>query len=348
MRFWTAMLALLLPGLAAIAGVGSLANGPFKPIAPQVYVIQNGKVERSSGDTVIEQSIVKLWREYKIRITQIDLAGYVLNIDQDGTDPSYAGFDFGRTYSNSFFSPWFHNPAPGTAESRAMISCEWRYATSGVDEAGCSWKISGPVALWEISHVFIPISYFKTSANYNPDGKSTDRGLESVLHEAIHIWHSRHQQKVTKLLRSKGSYYDRARTSETICRKYLEVSYQGGSKSACGFENADEAMRAIIKAAGWPQRWGDLSKRSGARFGKGACRADEVAVGDVDGAFICKIQNFDLGDLHALDNEMEYFAILMQLYVFSPKDFDVTATKNEANFAHWFFSTQFSDEAKNE
>ena len=324
---------------------GSLAKGPFSNSAVQILTVKNGSLGLSDGNTIIEKSLRTLQRQYGVRISQKALAGYILDLDQAETEAQYEGFDLDAHVDEPRFAPWFHNPFPEIPESAAYTESLWKYATTGQRENGYEpGKITYAVAYTHFDHVFFPLKKFATGFYYNPvTTAATDEGFESVLHEALHIWHFRNRASVDHLLKSKGSYFDRVALSETVCPKFLEVSSRFDEQQPCGHSSKEAAMKAVLAKAKWPQRYGSLTQRLKARVkGSYGC-SSQGGETTINGQVVCLSESESglVGDLHALDNEAEYFAILMQLYIFSPDDFRRVATGEEADFAKSLFGNDF-------
>ena len=146
------------------------------------------------------------------------------------------------------------------------------------------------------------------------------------------------------LLKTPGSYFDRVRESEKICANFVEVSGGDSEKPECGFKSVRDAMRSILEKQKWPQRFGYLTQRKLAYIKDSyGCSflGPEITIDGKVHCVIEKTDSFTMGDLHAFDNEFEYFAILMQLYVFSPEDFKRDATPAEQEFAAHLFNEIF-------
>lgn len=52
----------------------------------------------------------------------------------------------------------------------------------------------------------------------------------------------------------------------------------------------------------------------------------------------CLADDKIVGDTHSMTNSLEYFAVLMQLQVFNPVEFDRVATDSEKQFAEQFWA----------
>jgi hypothetical protein len=323
---------------------GQLARPPYSRGEPEIILIENGEFKKSAGKTIIESSLARLQSEYKIRINQEVLAGYILNLD-DSDANNIKGFDLDAYVDLPFFKPWFHNPYPGNNESDDYTESLWKYAMSAPPLDSAREKEGDAVAYTHIDHVYFSLGKFNYGFYVNAaSGKSNNAGFESVLHEALHIWHFRNLERVTALLKSPGGYFDRARESEKICKDFAEVSLGDTELPGCGFDKSITAMKTILEKIKWPQRYGYLAKRKIAvskdSYGCSSLGPETI----IEGQTYCLIEKTDsytMGDMHAFDNETEYFAILMQLYVFSPEDFKRVATKVEQEFASRLFSETF-------
>lgn len=102
-------------------------------------------------------------------------------------------------------------------------------------------------------------------------------------------------------------------------------------------------MLAVLEQAQWPQRYGKLTKRKKALLKTSYGCQYYGRETNLEGHQVCLGENegFQMGDLHAVDNEFEYFAILMQLFVLSPEDFRKVATPAEKAFAKKLFTEVF-------
>ena len=242
---------------------GHFARPPYPNTSVAVYIVKNGILEHSDGSTIIEKSLQRLVNEYDVHINQKSLAGYIIDLDQSEQEKKYEGIDLDALVDDPQFAPWFHNPVPESPESEIYTLSLWKYATTGEHDNGFKpKKITYAVAYTHIDHVFIPLKKFSSGLYYNPiTNTSTDIGLESLLHEALHIWHFRNRQTVERLLRTNGGYYDRVALSESICPNFAEVSLRYDQQAICGHQNGETAMKTILTAAKWPQRYGSLTKR---------------------------------------------------------------------------------------
>lgn len=330
---------------------GSLAHGPYLTRPPHVFAVQKGKLALSEGNTIIERSLQKYESDYGVRITQQALAGYIIDLDQKDPEVAYEGFDLDARLADPNFAPWFHDPFPEMTESNQYTQALWRYATTGSTDGLQHEKINMAVAYIHIDHAFFPLTKF--GRGYYVDAATnvaTDEGFESVLHEALHIWHFRNHAAVTELLRSSGSYFDRAARAEAMCAKYKSISSIPKAIETCGFKTEADAVMAVLKQGKWPQRHGALTLRRKARVkDRFGCSKDGKET-VIENQLVCIADNEGtrIGDLHAFDNEAEYFAILMQLYVFSPADFQNAATPTEAAFAKRLFRDVFGSSAVKE
>lgn len=309
-----------------------------------VYVVENGQLGPSDGNTIIERSLADLQKRFGVRINQNALAGYIIDLDQADANKQYDGFDLDALIDEPMFAPWFHNPYPKIAGSEERMEKVWTYATTGVGDKSEFQKLNFAVAYTAIDHVFFPLNKFKYGFYFDESrNQSTNQGLESVLHEALHIWDYRNHGLVLKLLKSPGSYYDRVAISKRICPSYTKISSLPDDKPTCGFSTELKAMFQVLKKAKWPQRYGSLTARKKARIKDQYGCASIGRETTMEGETVCLGENKgdQMGDLHAIDNEAEYFAILMQLYVFSPKDFQNIATPVERAFARRIFRKVF-------
>ena len=280
--------------------------------------------------------------EMAVKLQGLRSTGYILDVDQHDPDQQYEGFDLNAIIGMPQFAAWFHNPYPQIAGSEAWMKKIWVYATTGVGNREDFEKATSAVAYTYIDHVFFPLSKFKQGFYFDEArNQATNQGLEAVLHEALHIWDSRNHNLVLELLKSSGSYYDRVTTAKQICPVYATISSWPEDRAICGFATELGAMLEVLRQAKWPQRYGSLTERKSARIKDRFGCASVGRESTLEGEVVCLGENKGgrLGDLHALDNEQEYFAILMQLYVFSPVDFAKVATPMERQFAEGLSNT---------
>lgn len=204
-------------------------------------------------------------------------------------------------------------------------------------------------ALPEINGVYIPLNKLSQGIYFNYKSNSyTTAGLESLLHEALHIWHTNHADEVEKLLKSKGSYYDKIIQSKKICEHFMEASYSPAATDfKCGKVSNKDILLRLFQEVKWPSRCNSTTNRvcptptekEPASF----CQENSYKV--FDGKKYCTLIEKEEGwswDLHSMDDDTEYFAILMQLYIFSPDDFNAIATSEERKFADNLFAKFFN------
>ena len=193
-----------------------------------------------------------------------------------------------------------------------------------------------PLIVPEISHAFFPAFYFDNTVYFNTrTSKATGKALEALLHEALHIWDFRHHAETETLLKSPGSFYDKRSNLAKSCPELIDLfgrikTSVLNQSSLCGFVNKGEILTRLIEDSRWPRRFGPGTDRE-----RRLLQNSDFLPYKPDPREGSATS--DYGDLHALDNEQEYFAILMQLYVFDRAGFKQVATPIEATFAKNLF-----------
>ncbi len=200
--------------------------------------------------------------------------------------------------------------------------------------------------------IYLSSSYFNKSIRATLDyTQYIDSGVEALLHESIHIWHLENEEKVEKLLHGPNSYYDKAERSESICTDY--IAYTGGGKGKydlCNGYTTEEIIDALIFSIAWPRRDGRGTGRiefySWGEETEETCNFMDWVIVNIDNKKWCHTKKDDFtgywaGDFHSVDNQYEYFAILMQSFIFNPSYFENIASKNEAEFAINFFKEAY-------
>jgi hypothetical protein len=311
-----------------------------KASAPEVLTIKNGKLERSTGGTIVEEQLKNLRERHGVEINTSMLAGFIL--DLDATDDDYFGVDLISQYKGPFFEKWLHNPDPTSKE----VTKDYRKMTEYI-ETGKTGKDGKDLARWasalpEIDHVYLPIDKFD-SWGYcnNKTGEFTGDAYEALLHESLHVWQFRNIALVNKLLKSSGGYFDRVKKSDRVCKNYVKVSE--GNAGTCGFPSVEIARKTMVASSRWPQRYGPATDRKSCRETNDVCKSGETRK-VINKISYCEVSN-DSGDMHALDSQYEYFAIMMQLYVFDHAEFDRVATPTEKEFAKWLFSKGIKEDS---
>ncbi len=330
-------MSILVTSAYAITSLVFVASAFATP--PAVLIVKDGKLTKSPGGTVLEENLKKLREQKGIEINSDMIAGFVL--DLDAKDEDYEGFKLVAEYDSPFFAKHFHNPDPKSKETTALMKERWRFATTGEEGPSGTERSRFTMAVAEIDHAYFPVSKFDDQAYCNTKtGEANAEAYEALLHESLHIWHNRNRDKVAKLLKTPDSYFDRVQKSKRVCKNYLKV--WDGETVKCGLPSQDLAMNAVMNAGRWPQRWGKSTNRSQCRQETKPCAASEPKQ-NFSGKMYC-LESNGSGDLNAIRNEDEYFAIMMQLYVFDRSEFERVATLEEKKFAKWLFTLGLTSE----
>jgi hypothetical protein len=339
---------------------------------PIILLIEDGKIsDIGASSSRLARDLDSLERNFKIRLDQRMIHGYfedrdyaksakILNPGEPngGFTSSYDGFDLMGKLKGTPLDQ-VHKPAPEAFNDPAAtaiydaIDSEWnaliksRSGRSLEPFRKTSQSFASPIIL----SAYIASADGDTSVYFNRETQTaTSTRLESVLHEAIHVWHFKNPKEVSKLLRSPGSYFDRRRTLE---KKYpkLDPNRPGpvynpaDPKSVEDYRLKFGQMQDELR---WPKRYGPGTNR--ALASPNSCPVSSTGVSEKKVAIesgsltFCLEDDKMVGDTHSMTNSLEYFAVLMQLKVFNPAEFARVATDLEKEFAEKFWANYKASE----
>lgn len=336
---------------------------------PAIFFIEDGKItNKSEAPSVVARDLDTLERTFKIRLDQTMIAGYIEDRDYAKTakilNPgaprvsivsSYGGFELLGKLKDTPLDKFAQKPDleafndPSATAIHDAIAAEWnalnqsRLGQSVKSFAKVSQSFASPI----INHAYIASADGDISVYFNRDTHSaTSTRLESVLHEAIHIWHFKNPKEVSKLLRSPGSYFDRRRKLDQKFPK-LDPNRSGPHYNPTDPKSVDEYRLMFLKMQNelrWPKRYGPGTNRAIASPNSCPDLSSTSEVSEQKSSIqsgsrtYCLADDQIVGDTHSMTNSLEYFAVLMQLKVFNPTEFARVATDLEKEFAEKFWA----------
>ncbi|MGB0452887.1 MAG: hypothetical protein ACPGJV_04160 [Bacteriovoracaceae bacterium] len=332
----------------------------------RVFEIKGQKIDYASKEThsFIEKHLSLLKDQYGVSFTDQMFNGIAVNVSSKSDGKQ---FQLVAQYNSPLLAPFFKSPpildylpeSPTAAEKEYVLKMQKDfkeredYAFS--TEYG-KWledypyeSPNGTFADWSTGIVFTSLDKFRESLYVNKDTNHTiNSSTESLFHEVLHIWHSRNPEEVHRFLHLEGGYKDKHERSREICSDYLLASrHLMMNMTACpGFQTDIEVTEKIMSEVKWPTRFGKFSKRRELFFAsKRSCKRYYQRIVTYNGDSYCehfKRAKDYIGDMHSMDSADEYFVILLQLAIFSPEDFAISASEEEKEFARDFYLKNFN------
>jgi len=307
-------------------------------LSPNIFITDetNTKLVLSNSGNKAAQMLENLKNTYGIHLSQKFLGGVIVSAKN--------GFDVCAALDDPLILPWYKESWPLLSkeerlwvetDAKELMKCAKEY------EPRTDKLIGYTYAIIPFRHIFIQGRDLSGEILDEKNGKIISTGEELLFHESMHILHdSVIPKEVESFLKIPGGFYSRLAKIQSVCPPFKErVGERPGfietDKTFCGYKSKNELYIAYAQKYKIPQRHGKNT-------GKFPITPIDQCW-EMPGTPIKKItienkdycRDSDLShdeDIHAVNDSAEYFAIMMESYIFNRAEFDRVALPAERAF----------------
>ena len=320
---------------------GDPGNSKLSPNILFVDKETNTKLTLSNSGNQAARALEELKNTYGIRLSQKFLGGII--VGRSDVEKQIYGFDLCASLDNPLILPWYKKswPSPNKKDqfeleedARILMECAKKYEPRKEVE----FQITYSHAVVPFRHIYIKESEFSEVVYDERLNMIINTGAQTLFHESMHILHSSLLAKeVEDFLKISGGYYDRLAMINSACPPFKErdgmrPGFTQADKTFCGFNSREELYIAYAKKYKIPQRHG---KNTGiypiTPIEKCVERIPIIKI-TIANQDYCRMNPRDAEDIHAVRDGSEYFAIMIENYVFNRAEFNRVALPAERVF----------------